>query len=686
MSKEKNTNTEILSNVTVWMKYARYNRELKRRETWEEICERNKQMHLRKFPNYEFIIEDIYENYVIPKKVLPSMRSMQFAGAAIDQHHSRMFNCAYAPIDSVDVFGEIMFLLLGGTGMGYSVQERHISQIPPITQPKPGTTEHIKVQDSIEGWADAIKALMYCYTEQGHGFPVFDLSLVRSKGAELITSGGLAPGPEPLAECLNKIEAILQSKQQEQPLTDLEVHDIICHIADAVYAGGIRRAALICLFDRWSERMLSCKSSSSPADLLRIHKIGGKDAEGNLHEWIVDIEQEEKIYKQVVFHVDENGHSWDFSQLQDQGVLGWWVLNSQRGRANNSAVLERDQVSQQEFNRIWAAVEASGSGEPGVYWTNDADWGTNPCVETALRPYQFCNLVEINVSTLKSREDFNCRVWAATVLGTLQATYTNFNYLRDCWRENTEKDALLGVSMTGMASQMIEKLGINLEAAGKMAKSCNTFWADRLGINPSARITCVKPAGTTSLVLSTSSGVHAWHDEYYIRRLRVGKQEAIYNYLLETVPELIEDCVRNPSATAILSVPQKATENALLRGEETALSMLERIKSTYKTWVLGGHRDGTNTHNISATVNLKPGEWKEVGEWMWNNSEYYNGISVMPYNGGSYVQAPFETIDKEKFDEMSVFLAEIDLSKVIEMRDNTALVDEIACAGGLCEI
>lgn len=617
---------KVLSELTVWMKYARYRREDKRRETWVEICDRNRSMHLEKYPRLAEVINRIYDELVIPKKILPSMRSMQFAGKAIKQHNTRMFNCAYAPIDSVESFGEIMFLLLGGTGMGYSVQSRHIDQLPSIHKPFELVQEHFVVEDSIEGWGDAVKFLVTCHTKKGHGHPKFDLSHIRPRGAELVTSGGKAPGPEPLRICLERIEKILQRHETGERLSDIEVHDIICHIADAVYAGGIRRAALICLFDRSSIDMLTCKSGD------------------------------------------------------------WWMENAQRGRANNSAVLPRGQVTEAEFKDIWAAVEASGSGEPGVYWTNDEDWGTNPCVETALRPHQFCNLVEINASDVASIEDLHARVWGATVLGTLQAGYTDFTYLRDCWRENTENDALLGVSMTGLASRRLEQLGADLGALAEFAKGVNAVYAEKIGINPSARITCIKPAGTTSLTLGTSSGVHAWHDEFYIRRVRVGKQEAIYSYLAKNNPSLVEDCQFSPDATAIVSMPQRAPEGSLIRTGETAIEMLERVKLIYMNWIIGGHVDGVNTHNISATISLKPDEWEAVGNWMWINRECYNGISVLPFDGGTYVQAPFETITEEQYLDMRLLVRDIDLSQVLESEDGTDLVHESACVGGACEI
>lgn len=618
---------QILSELTVWMKYARHLKHLRRRETWTEICDRNRQMHLEKFPILAEEINRVYDDLVIPKKILPSMRSMQFAGNAIKQHNSRMFNCAYAPVDSIHALGEIMFLLLGGTGMGYSVQHRHITSLPAIYNSFDARYTY-KVQDSIEGWGDAIKELFFAYTNKLGRKPIFDLSKIRERGAELVTSGGKAPGPEPLKKCLQSIENILKVKRQGSKLTDLEVHDAVCHMADAVYAGGIRRAALICLFDRWSDDMLKCKTGE------------------------------------------------------------WWNENPQRMRANNSAVLPRDtdKVNREQFLSIWKDIENSGCGEPGIYWTSDTDWGTNPCVETALRPFQFCNLVEINASSVESIDDMRERVKGAALLGTLQAAYTDFNYLRPCWKENTEMDALLGVSMTGLASKTVDRLEIDLTEMAELAVNTNVEIARRIDIKPSARVTCIKPAGTTSLTLGTSSGIHAWHDKFYFRRVRVGKQEAIYSYLLEQHPNIVENCQFNPKETAVISVPQKAAEGSLLRGEESAIQMLNRIKNVYLDWVIGGHQDGINTHNISATVSLKPEEWEEVGNWMWENRRYYNGISVLPFDGGSYVQAPFESIDELTYEKAIKNLGKIDLTRVVEAKDGTDLAHELACVGGLCEL
>jgi len=613
--------TRILSDITVYMKYAKYNPELKRRETWEELVTRNMEMHIKKYPKLE---KEIRENYkfVYDKKVLPSMRSMQFAGKPIEISPNRIYNCAFAPADDWRVFSEIMFLLLGGTGVGYSVQKHHVDQLPEIRKPNQDKTRRFLIGDSIEGWADAVLVLMKAYFFGGSK-PVFDFRDIRPKGARLITSGGKAPGPQPLKECLIKVEGILDSKQDGDKLEPIEVHDIICHIADAVLAGGIRRAALISLFSATDEKMISCKSGA------------------------------------------------------------WWETNPQRGRANNSAVLMRHKITKEYFLDLWKRIEASGAGEPGIYLSNDKDWGTNPCCEIALRPYQFCNLCEVNVSDIIDQADLEARVKAASFIGTLQAGYTDFHYLRPIWQRTTEKDALIGISMTGIGSGAILKH--DMKAAAKVVKEENKRVADLMGINASARCTTVKPAGTTSLTLGTSSGIHAWHNDYYIRRVRVGKNESIYAHLALHHPELVEDEYFRPHDTAVIGIPQKAPEGSIFR-TESPIQLLERVKRVHSEWVKPGHRSGNNTHNVSATISIREHEWKAVGEWMWENKEFYNGLSVLPYDGGTYIQAPFEDCTKEKYEELMKTLHDVDLSKVIELEDTTDLSGELACAGGACEI
>jgi len=619
----KEINNKILSDITVHMKYAKYIPDLQRRETWTELVDRNKAMHLRKYPSLKNDIETYYK-YVYEKKVLPSMRSLQFGGKPIEISPNRLYNCAYLPIDHIDAFSEVMFLLLSGCGVGYSVQLHNIKKLPEIIKPHVVRKRRFVIGDSIEGWSDAIKVLIKSYMGGKRSSKIkFDYSDIRPKGARLVTSGGKAPGPQPLRECLVKIKGILDAKQDGEKLKSIEVHDIVCHIADAVLAGGIRRAALISLFSAYDEEMIACKSGQ------------------------------------------------------------WWETDPQRGRANNSAVLMRHKITKDFFMDLWKRIELSGSGEPGIYFNNDKDWGTNPCCEIALRPFQFCNLCEVNVSDVDTQEELNDRVAAAAFIGTLQAGYTEFHYLREVWQETTERDALLGVSMTGIGSGKVMSLDLN--QAADQVKMMNRITAKTIGINPAARTTCVKPAGTTSLVLGTSSGIHAWHNKYYIRRMRVGKNEAIYNYLAIHHPELVQDEYFRPHDTAVIEIPQAAPKGSIVR-TESAFDLLERVKKVATDWVATGHKSGSNTHNVSATISLKDKDWEPAGEWMWENRNSYNGLSVLPYDGGTYTQAPFEDITKAKYDEMTKLLQDIDLTKVVELNDNTDLSGELACAGGSCEV
>lgn len=955
---------EILSNIIVHNKYAKYIPEKERRETWDEIVTRNKEMHIRKFPELKDEIEKNYE-LVYNKKILPSMRSLQFSGKPLEINNSRGYNCSFLPIDDYRCFNEVMFLLLSGCGVGYSVQKHHVEQLPEIKIPT--KTKRYLIGDSIEGWADAVKMLVKAYMVGGP-LPKFDYRDIRVKGANLLTAGGKAPGPEPLKECLFHINKIFERKNNGDKLTTLEVHDIICHIADAVLSGGIRRAALIALFNLDDEEMMSCK------------------------------------------------------------VGNWYEKNPQRGRANNTAVIMRHKIDEDEFFKLWGKIRAGGTGEPGIYFSNDKELGTNPslragtqvltsegiipieelqdkefkvknlkgewqdarcwlsgrekrlwevtvtgghkyyctpehkwpvwngteferklttelfngnylplnmseelfegtlgnyndglflgwslmsghvnidgiddyvkvkaianaagggvygklnhileywgtqetdyseaemnkieittrnpfilekyktlgctsmgklpeavwkggseefrrglldaifssdgefifdyvrryiklvscnenmindiskllgfygiktiisynevygetlytlkikdvtslnhfghivkmshihkhksyarlyrtlnqqhfsqnkieiigckptdiyedvwdisvnddthcfqlahcvtgnCGEISLRPYQFCNLVEINVSDIENQEDLNNRSKAAAFIGTLQASYTDFHYLRDIWKKTTEKEALIGVGQTGIASENMSKM--NLKEAAKKVVEENTRISKIIGINSAARCTTVKPSGTSSLVLGTSSGIHAWFAPYYIRRVRVGKNEALYTYLSIYHPELLEDCFFKPNIEAIISIPQKAPEGAIIR-TESPIDLLNRVKRYNTEWIKYGHIKGPNTNNVSVTVSIKDNEWEEVGKWMWENNKAYNGISVLPYDGANYIQPPYEEITKEKYDDMMKHLKSIDLTKVIEVADGTNLMENLACSGGNCEI
>lgn len=616
-----NNSKKVLSDLIIHMKYSKTINGVK--ETWEEIVNRNKQMHVNKFPLFKKEIDKTYE-YVYDKKIVPSMRSLQFGGEPIIKHNMRIYNCCYLPIESIDCFSEIMMLLLCGTGVGFSVQQHHIYKLPKIRKSK--NIIKYEIEDTIEGWSDSIKILLKAYldTDYNKFLPKFDFTKIRPKGTKLITSGGIAPGSKPLRTCLNNIQKILDTKFDGDRLTSLECHDIICHIADAVYAGGIRRAALISLFSYNDLDMLNCKTGE------------------------------------------------------------WWINNSHRTRSNNSVVLERDKITKDDYMHIFQKIKASGSGEPGIYFTYDKDLGVNPCCEVSLQPYQFCNLTEINCSNIISQQDFEERVEHSTFLGTLQASYTNFPYLRSIWKQTTEKEALLGVSLTGLASKNI--LALDFKKAAKVAVLTNKLWANKLGINESHRITTIKPSGTTSLVFGCSNGIHSYFSDYWIRRMRVGKNEPIYNYLLKNASKLIEDCVINPKDVGIISIPQKAPPNAILRNENF-VNFLERIKYLYNNWIVPGHVIGKNTHNISATVNVKNDEWDILAEWIWNNNGSFNGLSMIPYDGGIYKQMPYEECTENEYNNMCKELEGINFNDIKNLSDdqNDFKLD-YACSSGGCEI
>ncbi len=924
---------QILSDIVVFQKYAKFDHVVSRRETWEELCYRNKQMHIKKYPQLKDEINQVYKDFVSNRKVLPSMRSMQFAGRPIEVSNNRIFNCAFTNVDDVAVFSETMFNLLSGSGVGYSVQKNHVEKLPRIKGVSDKKRRFL-VSDNIEGWAEAVKNLVQSYV-RGKSDPVFDYSDIRPKGAMLVTSGGKSPGPDPLRICLDKIRSVLNLAIGRK-LKTIECHDIICHIADAVLAGGIRRAACIALFSYDDLDMLYCKSGD------------------------------------------------------------WWELNPQRGRANNSVVLERGAVTKDVWDNIWSVVQNSGSGEPGFVWLEDTDSGVNPCCFTAdmklltedgyktfgelagldsvrivnpngnvttgkvwssgskdvvnlrlsnntvvtctpdhlflangeevradnmkskrvstkfsiktvptnqrdfkagfifgdgaigrvnsekhkglevyigyndddvqpyfgvpknrkvysveakdiaieyklpavetfnrylpdidiscdfmmgvysanggvitsgkrvslktasrelalgvkewlikngmtpyitvtkptkvrfsngeytckqayavnisgidnltkfaekisfihkykqealrqiitesapkvlsvhpagvaevfdftepethwgivegcivhnseigLRSNQFCNLTEVNVSDVASQEELNARVKAGAFVGTLQAGYTDFHYLRDVWKHNSEEESLIGVGMTGIASGGV--LNLDLEKAANVVNEENARVAKIVGINPAARTTCIKPSGSTSCVVGSSSGIHAWHSDYYIRRVRVGKQEALYKYLIANIPELVEDCIFKPHIEAVVSIPQKAPEGSVLRNEPV-IDLLNRVKRFNTEWVSSGHISGKQHHNVSCTISIKDDEWESVGNWMWENRDNYTGISVLPFSDHTYKQAPFEDCDEETFLAMFNLLKDVDLSNVIENEDNTNLTDQAACAGGACEI
>lgn len=935
-----NQSNKLLSDIVTFRTYAKHLHNFGRREVFEETLNRNMQMHLDKFPKLSRDIVKAYQR-VHEYKVMPSMRALQFGGEAIEKNNIRSYNCSFLHINDVRSFGETLFLLLSGTGVGFSCQRRHTNQLPILQMPR---EEGIYVvHDSITGWAQALDALVDAYF-YGRMRPVFDFSNVRAKGSYLVTTGAKAPGPAPLKYMLEQVEIRFKAALGRR-LKSIEVHDIVCIIADCVLSGGIRRAALISLFDRTDEEMLKAKHGT------------------------------------------------------------WWEKHPYRARANNSAVLPRGAVKKEQFEYIFKMCIESGSGEPGFFWTNDENIGTNPCVtgdteiltddgykridecldnpvnvwngfewsevqpkitgtnqqiltitfsdgrilnctpyhkfhiaknykgdtevveakdlesgmklikhefpiiehgeelknaytqgfvaadgmelnktlyvyepkemclnrldmdgiksikweennkrhrvtlletpvsknlvpveynlkskldwlsglfdgdgtelkegglqlvsvnrqfisdvqkllstvgvqskvllankaglrpmpdgkggtalfqcqdsyricigaiqmqklkslglkcermsfdktpqrdasqfvtvvdvtengtaetvycfnepkrhlgifggvitgqcaEISLNTNQFCNLTTINQTGVKDKKDWLNRVYAATLLGTLQAAYTDFPYLRPIWKSTTEQEALLGVSCTGIADAHGQISGEWLEEGAKLAKDINTKYASKLGINPAARITTIKPEGTASCVLGSSSGIHSRHSDFYLRRVRMNKDDALGLYLKNAIPELVEDDIMSASGI-VVTIPQESPKGAIVRDVETVKTLFERTIFYHDNWIKYGHTSGINTHNVSVTISYKESEVDELFNLMWKYRESYTGISLLPFDGGNYKQAPFESCDKETFDKYNAMVKEIDLTKVREETDNTNRAENLACSAGGCEI
>lgn len=619
----KDRTRSLLSDFIVYSKYARWLPDKHRRETWREIVDRNREMHERKFPWLSTEISQAYR-YVYERKVFPSMRSLQFAGPPIEISPVRMYNCSYLPVDDPDAFSEIFFLLLSGVGVGYSVQRHHVVKLPEIRQPT--RQRRFLVADSVEGWSDAVKVLFEAFF-YGKPLPVFDFRDIRPAGSRLRTSGGIAPGPEPLRRCLFDLQVMLERKRNGEKLTTLEAHDMVCYLAEAVLSGGVRRSALISLFSFDDQDLLTCKSGPY-----------------------------------------------------------WQETHWQRSFANNSVVLVRPRVSKADWSTLWSRIQANKTGEPGVYFTNDKEIGTNPCGEVSLKPFQFCNLVTVSLLGVEDQKELNERCRAAAFIATLQASYTDFHYLRPIWRETTEAERLIGVGLSGLASTSVGRL--NLKQAASVVKRENARVAKLIGINEAARSTTVKPDGTVSLVAGTSSGIHPWHARYYLRRIRLRKREPAYQFLRTYAPDLLEDDVFVPHEQAVLSIPIAAPEGAITRNEENALGLLNRVGAVFDSWIRGGHRRGVNTNNVSVTVSVRPDEWGQVGDWLWRNRTRFNAISVLPWDGGEYTQAPLQEISEQEFMEWYQRVPpELDFSLLREEEDGTiSPVQDAACSAGGCEI
>jgi ribonucleoside-diphosphate reductase alpha chain len=592
-------------------------------------------MHLTKYahlfarnPQLQDTIEEAYRS-VAEYKILPSMRSMQFAGDSILRQNARIYNCGYIPIQDVMAFREIIYLLLCGTKIGYSVQRVHVSQLPPITISSRIKT--LQIEDSIEGWAHPVDFLMRGYLSVGPSAyePRFDPSQIRPKGSLIHSIHAKAPGPDPLMNSLGLCSNIFKkaAANGQTHLRPLDVMDIVNILSECVLADGIRRSAMISLF--------------SPDDMDVMRAKTGE----------------------------------------------WYKFAPWRARSNNSAILYRNSPSlKQDFDNLWSVLSSTKSGEPGIYFTNDPDlnWGTNPCVETALRPYQFCNLTEINAASIESQADFNDRNKNAAIIGTLQAGYTDIPFLSQRWIDTTKKDALLGVGLTGVATGKINKL--DESEAACVAVATNAKLSKQLGINSAARVTCIKPSGTTSLLLGGPSGIHPPHSQYYLRRIRLTKQDELAKYFMKYEPSLIEDDVYASNTTSVLTLPVHMPSQTNAYRDESAMNFLDRVKRYNDNWVASGHVDGINTHNVSATVSIRDAEWQEVGKWLWSHRNAYMGISCFPMMGGDYVQAPFEECDKATFNRLYRKVKRLNLDDIDNTDKSDIDANTAACAGGACEL
>jgi ribonucleoside-diphosphate reductase alpha chain len=653
--REKAVDPKGISDYIHASKYARYLPELKRRELYSETVARVEGMHLGQFPELRDEITEAFD-LVREKRVLPSMRSMQFGGAAILANNNRIYNCSFSLIDRMGAFSEALYLLLSGCGVGYSVQFDHVEKLPSIKYIESRKVVHHVVADTIEGWANALKALLQSY-QNGTNLEL-SYHKIRPSGTPLKTSGGVAPGHLKLKESLERIRSVLSSAQGRK-LRPIECHRILCHAADAVLSGGIRRSAMICLFSLDDSEMMYAKT-------------------GN---W---------------FNVDP------------------WFANS-----NNSVVLKRDEIKKKQFKRIFQMTQQWG--EPGFYFTANYDYGTNPCCEIGLNPiltideplklsleaqgvevkegdtytgWAFCNLCEINAAKFTSYEDFESAAKAATLIGTLQAAYIKMSYLGWVSEHIAKKEALLGIGMTGMLDA--PDIACNPEYQRTVAakiKVWNAEYAALLGISPAARTTCVKPSGTTSLELGcVGSGHHAHHARRYIRRVTADELEPVFQAFKAENPHM---CVQKPDGKWVIEFPVEASAQATLKDDIQAIQFLDMVKSTQQNWVLPGTADNTSSpglnHNVSNTVTVRPDEWGDVADYLWANREFFTGVSLLASSGDKdFAFVPNEAIvtaaDEKRWNDILREYTPVNYALLVEDADGTSLTSEPACAGGLCVI
>jgi ribonucleoside-triphosphate reductase len=611
-------------------RYARWLEAEGRRENWDETVDRLVNYYALACPNIEDLMPEIYDA-IYNLEVMPSMRAMMTAGPTLDRCNVPAYNCAYLPVDSPRSFDEAMYILMCGTGVGFSVEKKYVDQLPKISEDFAESDTVIKVQDSKEGWSKAFREVLSLLI--AGQVPKWDTSLVRGAGERLKTFGGRASGPEPL-EDLFRFTIEVFHKAAGRRLTSIEAHDIMCKIGDIVVVGGVRRSAMISLFDVTDDRMMESKSGA------------------------------------------------------------WWETAGHRRLSNNSAVYEHRQPDMSLFMKKWKALYDSKSGEPGIFsryacqkiaersGRRDAshDFGTNPCSEIILRPFQFCNLTEIVIRSDDTLETFKEKARLATILGTIQSSFTNFKYLRKKWRDNCEEERLLGVSLTGVCDNLKLMTKENMNEVRDLIVETNKEYADLLGINPSVATTCVKPSGTVSQLVDSASGLHARPSHNYLRTIRADNNDPLTQFMKDSGVYWEED-VTAPLSTTIFYFPIQTSAGSVVRDDKTALESLELWKLLQEEWC---------EHKPSCTINVREHEWMEVGAWCFTNFGILSGISFLPYDGGSYRQAPEQSVTKEELETwMKVHPTPVlDWEKLneYEKEDNTTSSQEFACTGNSCEI
>ena len=614
-------------------RYARYLPELNRREHWHETVQRYVDYIFNKVDvNDESLKKEVFDS-ILNLEVMPSMRSLMTAGKALDRDNTAGYNCSYLPIDDPKAFDEAMCILMNGTGVGFSVERQYVNKLPEIPEILYDCDTLITVRDSKEGWAKALRMLIaLLYSGE---IPKWDISALRPAGAVLKTFGGRSSGPEPLNDLFKFIIRIFKNAHGRR-LTSLECHDIMCKIGEVVVVGGVRRSAMISLSNLSDDRMRHAKAGA------------------------------------------------------------WWEQNVQRSLSNNSAVYtEKPEVGQ--FMSEWLSIYESKSGERGIFSREASqrvarksgrrdpnfEFGTNPCSEIILRPYQFCNLTEVVIRSTDDERSLARKIRVATILGTFQATLTHFPYLRKIWQKNTEEERLLGVSFTGIYDNPLmndykdPELPARLERLKQVAIDTNEEWSGRLGINQSVAITCVKPSGTVSQLVLSPSGIHPGHDRYYYRRVRSDNKDPLTKHLIDAgVP--FEPDVTKPHSTTVFTFPMKLPETSITRENVSAIDHLELWLKYQRHWC---------EHKPSVTINVTESEWPRVGAWVYDHFSEMSGVSFLPYDGGSYRQAPYETITKEEYEKAIINIpTEIDWDALIEKDDNVEGVQTLACSAGGCEI